>query len=158
MGENLDAKTLRTAFSGFPSGVTAISGLVDDRPVGMVVSSFTPISLDPPLIAASIQRTSSTWPLLRAAPALGVSVLAEHQSELGRRLSGPGDRFAGTRWTATESGAVLIDDASAYFHGVHDRELPAGDHLIALLEVTAVELHTNVQPLVFHRSGFRQLA
>lgn len=158
MSENLDVKTLRAAFSRFPSGVTVLSGLVAGKPAGMAVSSFTPISLDPPLIAASIQRTSSTWPLLRATPSLGVSVLAQHQGELGRRLSGPGDRFAGTRWTATESGAVLIDDASAYFQGAHYQELPAGDHLIALLEVTAVELRATAQPLIFHRSGFRQLA
>ncbi|WP_435156672.1 flavin reductase family protein [Amycolatopsis sacchari] len=155
---NIDAGVLRAAFACFPSGVTAIAGLVGGRPVGMAVSSFASISLEPPLIAASIQRTSTTWPLLRGAAALGVSVLAEDHGELGRRLSGTGDRFAGVDWTAAESGAVLIGGATARFDCTLHQEVPAGDHVLALLAVTAVEFRPSVPPLVFHGSRFRRLA
>ncbi|MGW4059218.1 flavin reductase family protein [Amycolatopsis sp. NPDC004747] len=154
----MDPTKLRAAFACFPTGVTALAGLVDGKPVGMAVSSFASISLEPPLIAASIQRTSTTWPMLRGAAALGVSVLAEHHGEVGRRLSGPGDRFAGVAWTTSSSDAVFIEGATAWFDGVLHQEVPAGDHVIALLRVTAVEVRSSSRPLVFHGSGFRQLA
>src|SRR5437763_14488695 len=111
----MDPTVLRAAFACFPSGVTALSGLVAGKPAGMAVSSFASISLEPPLLAASIQRTSTTWPILRSAAALGVSVLAEHQGDVGRRLSERGDRFAGVDWTTSGSGAVFIQGAAARF-------------------------------------------
>jgi flavin reductase (DIM6/NTAB) family NADH-FMN oxidoreductase RutF len=154
----MDPTVLRAAFACFPSGVTALSGLVSGKPAGMAVSSFASISLEPPLIAASIQRTSTTWPILRDAAAIGVSVLAEHHGEVGRRLSGPGNRFAGVDWTASESGAVFIEGATARFECTLHQEVAAGDHVIALLKVTAVEFRPSSRPLVFHGSGFRQLA
>lgn len=154
----MEPTILRAAFACFPSGVIALSGIVHGGPVGMAVSSFASISLEPPLIAASIQRTSTTWPLLRGAAALGVSVLAEHHGEVGRRLSGPGNRFAGVDWTTSESGAVFVEGATAWFDCTLHQEVPAGDHVIALLKVTAVEYRPSSRPLVFHGSGFRALA
>ena len=111
----MDPTVLRAAFACFPTGVTALAGLVSGAPAGMVVSAFTSISLEPPLIAASIQRTSTTWPILRGAAAVGVSVLAEHQGDVGRRLSERGDRFTGVDWTTSGSGAVFIQGAVARF-------------------------------------------
>ncbi|OXM64724.1 flavin reductase family protein [Amycolatopsis vastitatis] len=154
----MDPTVLRAAFARFPSGVVALSGLASGKPVGMAVSAFASISLEPPLLAASIQRTSTTWPILRGAAALGVSVLAEHQGDVGRRLSGRGDRFTGVDWTTSGSGAVFIQGAAARFDCTLHQEVAAGDHVIALLKVEAVEFRPATRPLVFHGSGFRQLA
>jgi flavin reductase (DIM6/NTAB) family NADH-FMN oxidoreductase RutF len=64
---------LRQAFGCFPSGVLALSGVrADGTPVGMAVSAFVPVSLDPPLVQVCIQRSSTTWPLLRELPRLGL--------------------------------------------------------------------------------------
>lgn len=67
---------LRRAFGCFPSGIT-VCALVDGTPVGMAASSFTSVSLAPPLVSVCIQHTSTTWPVLRNRPRLGLSVLAE---------------------------------------------------------------------------------
>src|SRR5918997_4998820 len=74
-----DPQELRRAYGCFPSGVTAICTLVDGAPDGMAASSFTSVSLDPPLVSVCVQNTSTTWPRLRHLPRLGVSVLAESQ-------------------------------------------------------------------------------
>ncbi|MDP9792818.1 flavin reductase (DIM6/NTAB) family NADH-FMN oxidoreductase RutF [Catenuloplanes nepalensis] len=153
----MDAATLRAAFARFPSGVTALSGLVDGAPEGMAVSSFLSVSLDPPLLAVSLQRTSRTWPALRRAGGIGVSVLAAGHGALTRRLAGATDRFAGVDWTATPSGAVRIGGAAAWFDCTLHQELPAGDHVIALLTIHAVDHQPAAPPLVFHASTFRQL-
>ncbi len=71
-----DAKALREAFSCFPSGVVAVcclwGGEGDSTTlIGMAASSFTTVSLDPPLVSVCVQNTSTTWPQIRTAPAIG---------------------------------------------------------------------------------------
>ncbi|MFF7134017.1 flavin reductase family protein [Streptomyces sp. NPDC008196] len=112
--EELDAQRLRQAFGCFPGGVTAVASLVDGEPVGMAVSSFTSVSMAPPLVSVCMQDSSSTWPKLRDRPRLGLSVLAEDQHEACRKLSSKnGDRFAGVRWQATSSSAVAARDSDS---------------------------------------------
>jgi flavin reductase (DIM6/NTAB) family NADH-FMN oxidoreductase RutF len=75
---------LRGAFAAFPSGVTAIAGMLDGHPVGMAASSFTSVSLEPPLVSVCMAHSSSTWPSLRRAPSIGVSVLAAGHGDIAR--------------------------------------------------------------------------
>lgn len=81
-------EALREAFSHFPQGVVLIGAEVDGVPQGLVASTFTVgVSLDPPLVTFAVQHTSETWPLLRAAPRLGVSLMGRHQVDTTRRLA-----------------------------------------------------------------------
>lgn len=68
-----------------------------------------------------------------------------------------GDRFAGVSWTELSGGGVVIHDASAWLQCRLHAEVPAGDHLIALLEICALEASPDIPPLVFHNSRFRRL-
>lgn len=155
----LDSVTLRRTFGAFPTGVTALAGLIGDQPVGMAASSFTSVSLDPPLVSVCVARSSTTWPLLRRSARLGVSVLGHDQEAACRRLATRGvDRFADLAWTATDGGAVLLTGASAWLDCSIEREIPAGDHEIVLLNVHRLGADPGVPPLVFHGSQYRRLA
>ena len=155
----LDPHTLRAAFGAFPSGVVAVAAEVDDALVGMAASSFTSVSLEPALVSFSVANTSSTWPVLRSSRHLGLSVLADHHSDVCRQLAGPADhRFEGLDTTSTDDGAVLLDDAVATFDCTVHREIEAGDHTLVLLQLHAVRDSGGALPLVFHRSGFGRLA
>lgn len=152
------ATVLRQAFACFPSGVTAVCALAVDGPVGMAVSSFTSVSLDPPLLSVCVQNTSSTWPKLRKHRRLGLSVLAEDQAVAGRRLAmKTGDRFADVTWQSSAEGALFVLSAAAWFDCSIHLELPAGDHTVVLLEVHGLHAKPDVPPLVFHGSRFRRL-
>ena len=154
----LDAATLRRAFGAFPSGVTAIAGLVANVPVGMAASSFTSVSLDPPLVSVCVAHTSTTWPTLRAAESIGVSVLAEGHADIARAMAArTGDRFANVTWRADDLGAVFVDGAALWLRCSLRSELSAGDHSIVLLAVETLEIFTDVTPLIFHASSFRSL-
>ncbi|MEV6923896.1 flavin reductase family protein [Dactylosporangium sp. NPDC051485] len=158
MSAVLHPAELRRVFGAFPSGVTAVAALVDGVPAGLAASSFTSVSLDPPLVSVCIARTSSTWQVLRRAARLGVSVLAADQERLGRQLSARGvDRFAGVTWRATRGGEILLDGACAWLDCSIEREIPAGDHDIILLRVHALDADRSVAPLVFHQSTFGRL-
>jgi flavin reductase (DIM6/NTAB) family NADH-FMN oxidoreductase RutF len=154
----LDPARLRQVFGAFPTGVTALAALVDGQPVGIAASSFTSVSLDPPLVSVCVARTSTTWPLLHHAPRYGVSVLSADQEQAGRQLADRrGDRFAELRWRATAGGAVLLEGASAWLECSTHQQIPAGDHDLILLRVHDVDVDSAVTPLVFQASQFRRL-
>ncbi|MDT5101895.1 MAG: hypothetical protein QOC76_5632 [Mycobacterium sp.] len=149
---------LRAAFGCFPSGVIAICALKEDGiPVGIAASAFVSLSLDPPLVAISIQRTSTSWPRLRQSDRLGLSVLGHDQEHACARLSGKGDRFGAIEWMPTGTGAVMIGGASAWLECALFDEVPAGDHTLAILQIHRLCTHPAVAPLVFHAGRFRRL-
>lgn len=153
------APELRMLYATFPSGVTALCAEVATEPVGMSASSFTAVSLDPPLVSVCLQNSSRTWLKLRSVPRIGISILASHQESHGRQLSiRDGDRFEGVGWTCHQSGAILLNDAAAHLEcGLFD-EFVAGDHAIVLFEVLSFTIADDTEPLVFQSSRFRRLA
>lgn len=161
--QDLDPARLRQAFGIFPTGVVAVAAVVEGRPVGLAASSFTSVSLEPPLVSFSVANASKTWPELRRSAHLGVTILADHHGEVCRQLAGPVDqRFEGVAISASDDGAVTLDDGLASFDCTIYREVEAGDHVLVLLRLHAVE-HAGDEdgagnPLVFHRSGFGRLA
>lgn len=149
---------LRSIFGTFPTGVVAVAGIVDGERVGVAASSFTSVSLDPPLVSVAFDKGSSTWPALQRAERVGISVLAENQSELCRQLARKNvDRFENTETSTTENGAVFIHGAVSWLEVELHTELDGGDHSIALLTVHSMKSFDDSTPLVFHGSKFRAL-
>jgi flavin reductase (DIM6/NTAB) family NADH-FMN oxidoreductase RutF len=156
--QDLDPQALRQAFGIFPTGVVAVAASVDGELVGLAASSFQSVSLDPPLVSVSLAVTSKTWPDLRRADHVGVTVLADHHGALCRQLAGPPEqRFEDVPLVVGDNGVVTVADGLARFDCTIYREVEAGDHVIVLLELHAVEQADIAQPLVFHRSGFGRL-
>jgi flavin reductase (DIM6/NTAB) family NADH-FMN oxidoreductase RutF len=156
--QDLDEKRLREAFGVFPSGVVAVAAEVDEQLVGLAASSFTSVSLEPALVSFSVANTSKTWPTLRRAAHLGVTILADHHGDVCRRLAGPVEhRFDDVLVTSTEDGAVTLDEGLARFDCSIFDEVEAGDHTIVILQLHAVAHSDTSLPLVFHRSAFGRL-
>jgi flavin reductase (DIM6/NTAB) family NADH-FMN oxidoreductase RutF len=132
--------------------------MVDGRPAGIAASSFTSVSLLPPLVSVCIANTSTTWPQLRKLAHIGVSVLSDAHDDACRRLAGKnGNRFEGLAVKCTPDDAVLIEDAPAWLDCVVESELPAGDHAIVLMRICALSIQPDVAPLVIHRGAFCHL-
>jgi flavin reductase (DIM6/NTAB) family NADH-FMN oxidoreductase RutF len=159
MSEQMDSRMLRDAFGAFPTGVVAVAARVDGKLLGLAVSSFTSVSLEPPLVSFSVAKSSTTWPELRRAERLGVTVLAEDHGAVCRQFAGPAkERFTGVAFEITHTGAVMLADGIAQYDCTVREELEAGDHVIVLLQLHAVGVHSGGQPLIFHRSEFGRLS
>jgi flavin reductase (DIM6/NTAB) family NADH-FMN oxidoreductase RutF len=155
---SLTPDVLRRAFASFPSGITAVAAIREGRPRGLAASSFTSVSLDPPLVSVCIARTSTTWPALRMVPRFGLSVLAAGHDQIARSLAARGiDRFAEVSWEHTPQGAVFVHGSALWLECTRYDEFPAGDHEIVLLRIQQLRTYPEVSPLVFHGSKFRQL-
>jgi flavin reductase (DIM6/NTAB) family NADH-FMN oxidoreductase RutF len=155
-----DPAALRKAFGHFPSGVAALSAIIEGEPTGIVASSFSVgVSFNPPLVLFSVQNQSSTWPKLRAAPRIGVSILgSEHGDTCLQLASRKADRFAGLDLTTTDDGALFIGGSSLWLDCEIVSETPAGDHHIVLLEVKSLKIESDMEPLIYHAARFRALA
>jgi flavin reductase (DIM6/NTAB) family NADH-FMN oxidoreductase RutF len=157
--DQFDQAQLRQAFGCFPSGVTAFCGLLDGVAEGMAASSFTSVSLDPPLVSVCVANTSTTWPKLATLDRLGLSVLAGYHGPIARALaSKTADRFSGVDWMATDSGAVFVHGATLWLECTPYKRVEAGDHDIVVLQVVSLAMYPDVAPMVFHRSNFHELA
>ncbi|MFC9786321.1 flavin reductase family protein [Rhodococcus sp. NPDC127528] len=156
ISEPFDQTTLRSFYGRIPSGVLVLGAMVDGEPVGMAVSSFTNVSLDPPLMVVSIRNESTTWPLIARAEAVGASILAESQGACGLQMSASeaGSRFDSIGYSVSASGAVAIDDASAWFEATASDPIPAGDHSLVLLTLRSISNGIDNSPLLFFRSKF----
>lgn len=158
---DLQPAALRRAFSRFPSGVAALCAVIDGEPQGLVASSFTVgVSMDPPLVMFAVQNTSRTWPVLRSAGRIGVSVLgSDHEGVCKQIASKAGDRFAGLDLHTDDSGSLFLDRAALWLECSVENEVPAGDHCVVLLRVHGHASHDDAhEPLVFHGSAFRHLS
>jgi flavin reductase (DIM6/NTAB) family NADH-FMN oxidoreductase RutF len=125
----------------------------------MPASTFVGVSLDPPLVSVCVRSESGTWPRLRRSSQLGISVLGSNHEVACRSLADKhGDRFRDVAWRAGPGDAVFIEDAIACLACDLFAEIPAGDHIIALLLITGVQADSTGEPLVFHRSQYRSLA
>lgn len=149
----------RAALGRFVSGVTVVTTMGDDnRPVGMTVSAFASVSLEPPLILACIDKRASVHGRFAEGTYFAVNILAEDQEELSRRFASKDqDRFNGTRYTEGVTGPPLLDGALAYLECRVVHAYPGGDHTIIVGEVESTAVAES-KPLAYFRGGYSQLA
>lgn len=154
----LTGDDLRQVYSRFPTGVVAVCAEVDGAPLGLAVSTFVPVSLDPPLVSICVRTESTTWPRLRRAPRLGMSVLGAHHEHVARALAGPVEHRFRDVDTELRDGAALFVTGAPLALGVRVvDDVVAGDHLIAVCRVNEVLVDDGHSPLVFHRSALHPL-
>jgi flavin reductase (DIM6/NTAB) family NADH-FMN oxidoreductase RutF len=137
--------------------VVVVTARPEQGPVGLTATSFTSVSVRPPLVSLYVAQSSTTLPLLRAAPTFAVNLLRHDQSGLAERFAARDiDRFTETtRWRGGPGGEPLLEGASAHlvcdWYATHS----VGDHWLIVGLVTGIGIgDTEPSPLVYHRGRF----
>jgi 3-hydroxy-9,10-secoandrosta-1,3,5(10)-triene-9,17-dione monooxygenase reductase component len=152
-------RSFRDALGRFATGVAFVTAAPGGQPEGLIVSSFTSVSLEPPLVSFCPSRTSLTWSRMRRAGRLGINVLASrHEEFVLRAAPARADRFGGLDWERGSSGVPLLTDALASLECEIVAEHPAGDHWIVVARVSDLHVAPIEDPLVFFAGGFRTAA
>ncbi|MDX6345069.1 MAG: 3-hydroxy-9,10-secoandrosta,3,5(10)-triene-9,17-dione monooxygenase reductase component [Trebonia sp.] len=155
----VDPGTFRAVLGRFCSGITVITALGPDGPLGLTCQSFSSLSLDPPLVLFSPARTSRTWPRIREVGRLCVNVLAEGHCELSAAMARSGtDKFAGVRWGTSAHGAPRLEGAVAWLDCVVEAEHDGGDHTIVVAEVHGLSADPSARPLLYYQGRYAALA
>jgi flavin reductase (DIM6/NTAB) family NADH-FMN oxidoreductase RutF len=144
--------TLRQIMRRHAAGVAVITARDDSgAPVGLTVSSFTPVSLDPPLVGFCLGNRASVQPALLGSTGFAVNVLGGDQADLATRFATHGvDRFAGLDWAAGPGGWPRLPGALSWLACTTVGRQPAGDHVFVLGHVDDAEAGPAGIPLVHH--------
>src|SRR5690349_11505931 len=154
----IDDAGFKLAMSHFASGVTVVTTEHEGVRYGMTVSAFASLSLHPPLVLICIEKSVKSHDAIDSAKKFGVSLLAQDQAPITNRFaSRRDDKFDGVATHNGELDVPLIDGAICTLACRVHASLPQGDHTIFVGEV--VDAHsTESAPLIYFRSGYRELA
>jgi flavin reductase (DIM6/NTAB) family NADH-FMN oxidoreductase RutF len=141
-------RLFRDALGRFATGVTVVTIMGPDGPMGFTANSFASLSLDPPLVLWSPARASQRFPFFAAARHYAIHVLGQHQADLPARFSRGGQGFAGHCWQPNAEGVPVLPGALSRFDCVQHATHDGGDHLIIVGQVLRLTLEEG-EPLVF---------
>jgi len=152
----IEADRFRQVLGYYPTGVSAITALgAEEVPLGLIVGTFSSVSLDPPLVGFLPDKGSTTWPRIERTGHFCVNVLASDQQDVCRQLAGRGEnKFAEVEYTLSQHGLPTIAGALATIecrlHSVTD----AGDHYFVLGQVLQLDALREADPMLFFRGRY----
>ncbi|MES2301942.1 MAG: flavin reductase family protein [Pseudomonadota bacterium] len=155
----IEPSLFRSVLGAWPTGVCVITSVdADGRRHGLVVGSFSSISLDPPLVGFFPDKRSSTWPSIALTGRFCVNVLGADQLELCKRFAARADdKFAELAHGHSPSGLPVLDDAIAWIDCRIERVEDIGDHLLVVGEVEALARREEGTPLLFFRGQYHDV-
>src|SRR5438309_1280761 len=156
MSKAIDPALFRETLGHYPTGVAVVTAVPEDgEPIGMVVGTFSSVSLDPPLIAFLPATNSRRFAKIRTARAFCVNVLASDQEPLCRRLAtGGAGSLEGVRWRPGILGSPILEEAQSWIECTFDDIREAGDHFIVLGLVHELAVARSTLPLLFFQGGY----
>ncbi|MDG6985393.1 MAG: flavin reductase family protein [Nitrososphaerota archaeon] len=147
---------LKQAMRIYPQGVTVVT--TDSHgPKGLTVSSFTSVSLDPPLVLVSIAKGSAMHDVLRNAEAYAVNFLADDQKSVSDRFAGrtqATERFEGIKFAKGTTGSPVIAGARAALECRAWAAYDGGDHSILVGNVVSAKTMNSKKPLVYYAQQY----
>ncbi len=154
---------LRGLMGRFATGVTVVAARHGPLLAGMTANAIATISIDPPLMMASIARKAETHGAIIGSHAFAVSVLADDQRALAECFARPTTarkltRFCDAAWHEAETGSPILEGALAYFDCRLTEHHDGGDHAIFLGEIVSASYREDAEPLIWYASGYRALA
>lgn len=154
----MSPEEFKAALSRWVTGVAVITTRARSGEIaGLTASSFTSVSLDPPLVLFCLAHTSTGKPAFDDSDGFVVNILSETQRTLsGRFAQQGGDKFAGLGWRPGLRQMPLLDDALAHLECRVTAVYPGGDHSIVVGEVERIDVRED-QPLVYYRGAYHEL-
>ncbi|RZV33442.1 MAG: flavin reductase [Chromatiales bacterium] len=151
----IDLGEFRRALSCFATGVAVVTtNDENNEPVGMTVSSFNSVSLDPPLVLWSIANDAQCYDSFMKAEYFAVNVLTMEQQDLSSRFATRGiDKFDGLGYREGLHGAPILPEYAACFECGTEYRYEGGDHKIIVGRVLHLE-DRETDPLIFYRGRF----
>lgn len=155
-----DQSEFRRVMGHFATGVTVVTTLdAEGRPCGLTANAVSSVSLDPPLVLICVDKKAETAACFTASGVFTVNVLSEAQEGLSRRFakSGP-DKFTGVGFRTGSNGAPVLDGVIARIECRIRQSVDAGDHTIHVGEAGEIGVEGELDPLLYFRGGYRNLA
>lgn len=153
------ARKFRDVLGQFASGVTVVTTVHGDTPVGMTCQSFTSVSLDPPLVAFLPMKNSRAFAAIRRSRQFCVNFLAADQADLSNSFASLAeDKFDGVAWKPTDRGMPRLENTVGWVDCSVHHVYEAGDHFLVIGKVEDLGSGDADKPLLFHQGKYRTAA
>ena len=161
--EDEERRRLRELMARFATGVSVVAARHGPLLAGMTANAIASISIDPPILMASIAVKAETHGAIIGSHSFSVSVLADDQQALAECFAQPTTanklkRFCDAAWHEAETGSPILEGALAYFDCRLTARHDGGDHEIFIGEIVAAGYREDAEPLLWYASGYRELA
>ncbi|MCO2373670.1 flavin reductase family protein [Pseudomonas aeruginosa] len=157
----IEPVSFREALGHYASGITVITTHTDGEPIGFTCQSFYSVSMSPPLVSFSVMSSSASYPRIRQAGRFAVNILSGEQVKISNQFARKGtDKWHGVEWQASPLGNPIITGSLHWLDCEIHAEHAAGDHLIVIGEVKALNRHeaAAMQPLLYFKGQYCNLA
>lgn len=153
---------LRSMMGRFATGVTVVAARRGPLLAGMTANAIATISIDPPLLMASVNARSETHQGIIESHAFAVSVLSREQRAIAECFAQSTTaaklrRFCDAPWHEAETGSPIVDGSIAYFDCRLTERHPGGDHTLFIGEIVAAGFEEDGDPLIYYASAYRAL-
>ncbi|MFA7428768.1 MAG: flavin reductase family protein [Rhodospirillaceae bacterium] len=159
MTMKVDERSFRKALGCFASGVAVVTSVgADKRLVGVTVSAFTSVSLDPPLVLFCLDRRNTSLDAFTSGH-FAINILQEDQRQVSIQFASRlEDKWQGIAFEVNEHGVPLISETLARLEcSVHEL-VEGGDHLIVIGKVDSLDYKTGGQPLLYFRGAYANIS
>lgn len=158
---SVTADQFKQALKQWTTGVTVVTTKRDDGIRGITVSSFTSLSLDPPLVLVCIDKKSPSHKLIDDQGCFAVHILREDQQPLSDMAAGflgaESAHLEGVTYHTETTGAPVLDDALAWLDCRLTGSFVEGDHTIYVGRVEASG-DSEGKPLLYYAGAYRAIA
>jgi flavin reductase (DIM6/NTAB) family NADH-FMN oxidoreductase RutF len=157
----IEPLSFREALGHYASGITVITSHIDDEPIGFTCQSFYSVSMSPPLVSFSVMSSSASYPKIRQAGRFAVNILSDEQVKISNQFARRGtDKWHGVEWQESPLGNPIIVGSLHWLDCEIYAEHAAGDHLIVIGEVKALNLQeaSATQPLLYFKGQYCNIA
>ena len=157
-----EGRRLRDLMARFATGVTVVTARHGPLLAGMTANAIASISIDPPLMMASVARKAETHGAVIGSHAFAISVLADDQQPLAECFARPTTAekltgFCNAGWHEAETGSPILEGALAYFDCRLTERHSGGDHTLFIGEIVAAGFREDAEPLLWYASSYRRL-
>lgn len=151
----------RAAMRGYIGHVSLMTVGSDDMATGLIVTSATSLSVEPPMILVCVNRFSSSWPVLQETGRFGWSALGAAHQPIADRFSGRtgisgAARYAGATWEEVDGSRLLVGAPLAFACQVDDM-IDKGTHSIVIGRVQGIRQSAQAGVLAYHDGSYVQL-
>jgi flavin reductase (DIM6/NTAB) family NADH-FMN oxidoreductase RutF len=152
----MEDRAFRRALGEFATGVAVVTARgKGEELIGMTMSSFNSVSLDPPLVLFSVDRRALSLPAMLAAQGYAVNILSRGQEDLAEAFARSlGDKWADVEHSAGLAEAPLLHGTLAHFECVPYAHHDGGDHVVFIGRVVRFTSRSDEEPLVFFRGRY----
>lgn len=150
----------RSVLGRLAGGVAVVTSVEPDgTPRGLTATAVCSVSLDPPLVLASLDRGSRTHTAVEASGVYAINLLASDQEALAVRFARKeAGKFRGLEVETAATGAPVLGGAMGFLDCAVAREVPAGDHTLFVGGVEEADLRGDAgRPLIYHMGRYGTL-